>query len=288
MTFGNFEFAVLMAMLVVAVLIGRSIWLGRRRWEPAEWAREMGVELTPRNEAFLRSYIARTRIMRVGGGLIGFFGPAVYSALAGEPPPWPVDFSLLDALAGYLVGAVLAEVTVKRPTAKIPAASLVPRDLGGYLPPRLSTALRVSAAVALVLVPLYSVLPRRESLAGLDGLPPAVILVPTILVILVGVELSQRYIVARSRPLVESDLVQADDAVRSASLHALAGAGIALELLIVSVELLGSATVSDIQLLRWTLPWIALVCFVSSLWSWMHVTRPHKWHDWRTGQGAHA
>lgn len=273
MTLGNLEFVLLALAVVTAALMARSKWVGRGRWQPAQWAQDMGLELTPRNEAFVRSYIARTRSMRMAGGLLGFFAPTVYAAYAGDPPPVPLDFNLLDALAGYLIGAVLAEAAVKRPTTSVRTASLVPRDLDHYLPPMLSTTLRAAATVALVLVPLYIILPARD-VVGSNALPPAVVLIPTILSVWLGVELAQRYIVGRSQPQVERDLVQADDAVRSASLHALAGAGIALELLIVSVQLLGIATISDIQLLRWTLPWVSLGCFGLVLWSWVHVTRP--------------
>lgn len=278
---GAAEWAV---VLVLVLMIGRHVWLGHeRQWRASEWARRMGLELTPRNEAFVRSYIARTRILRIAGGVAGFFAPIVYSAFAGKPPPVPFDFSLIDALAGYLVGAVLAEITIKRPKTAVPTASLVPRDVRDYLPSFYTTTLRLAAAVALGLYPVYVLISGSQRT---DVLPPAMVMASMILAILVGTELLQRYIVGRAQPAVERDLVQADDAVRSASVHALAGAGIALELLIVSVEILGIGVTSDARLLRWTLPWISVICFGVSLGSWQHLTQPHHWQVRHTQPAA--
>jgi hypothetical protein len=270
---------------IAVLLIGRQIWRGQqRRWLPSGWAQEIGLELTPRNEPFVRSYIVRTRILRIAGGVVGFLAPIAYSEFAGGPPPIPFDFILLDALVGYLVGAVLAEITVRRPKTDVPTASLVPRDLHDYLPSFYTRTLRLAAATALGLYPLYVVISGRER----DELPPAIVMVSMILLILLGVELLQRYIVGRPQPAVAADLMRADDAVRSASVHALAGAGIALELLIASVEILGLAVTSDTRLLRWTLPWISVICFGLALGSWQHLTRPYNWQVRRTQREANA
>lgn len=262
-------------ILIAVVLIGRQIWRGqRRRWLPSGWAQELGLELTPRNEPFVRSYVVRTRILRIAGGVAGFLTPIAYRAFTGEPPPVPFDFGLVDALVGYLLGAVLAEVTVRRPKTEVPTASLVPRDVRDYLPSFYTTTLRLAAAAALGLYPLYVVISGPE---GEAELPPAIVMVSMILLILLGVEILQRYIVGRPQPAVETDLVQADDAVRSASVHALAGAGIALELLIAALQILGIGVASDTRLLRWTLPWISVICFGLALGSWQHLTRPYHW-----------
>lgn len=276
--------------LVINILgIGIAIvWSRARRWRPEELARDLGLEITPRNEAFVRSYINRTRILRTAGGVAGLVAAAVYKAITEEEPPEPFDFSLFNGLLGYLLGAVAAELTFTRPSAKLPAASLEPREVAAYLPTALRTTLRISAGAGLVLVPLFVVLPHRESeMARVETLPTA-ILISMILIVLAGVELLQRFIVARPQPAVDVDLLRADDAVRSASLHALAGAGIALELVIVSVEIAAIGSVSDVQLLRWTLPWIALACFLSSLAAWMHVTRPAHWRVRRLPRAATA
>lgn len=277
-------------LAVVAIILGVVVVLlpSKKRWRPEEWARDVGLTVTQRNEAFVRSYIRRTRILRTAGGVAGLVAAAVYTAITEEEPPEPFDFSLFNGLVGYLIGAVAAELTFARPAANVPAASLEPREVAAYLPSAVRTTLRISAAVGLVLVPLFLVLPHRESEMARVEMLPAAILIAMILVVLAGVEILQRFIVARPQPAVDDDLLRADDAVRSVSVHALAGAGIALELVIVSVELAAIATVSDIQILRWTVPWIALVTFLSALAAWMHVTHPSRWRVRRLPHGATA
>lgn len=270
-------------LLLIAAHLGSS-W---RRWQVEEWARSMGLQLTPRNRDFVRSYIRRTRILRTACGVAGLVFAPIYTGFVGEPPPQPFDFGLLNGLVGYLVGAVVAEVLLKRPKARVPTAALVPRDLNDYIPSVLTTTLRVTAAIGLTLLMLYLAIPARVSRTP-EILPPWIVMVAMILVIFVGIELLQRYIVARPQSAVEVDLVQADDAVRSASLHALAGAGIALELIIVAVEIAAIGAISNIQLLRWVLPWIGLACGLVALGSWMHVTRPDHWRVRRTQHRATA
>jgi hypothetical protein len=288
MSLGMFEFVVMAVLLVILGLVVKAAWSGRGRWNPTVWARQMDLQLTPRNEAIVRSYIARTRLLRSTGALLGLFAPWIYQAFVGGPPPVPVDFGLFDALLGYLLGAVIAELTIKRPKADEPSASLVPRELSDYVPSGFITALRLSALVALILVPLYRLLPTRLDLVDLNDFPPELVILPMILLIGFGVEFLQRYIVARSQPAVESDLVDADDAIRSASVHALSGAGIALELLIVSGQLLNLAVVSNLQLLRWTLPALALLTFAIAIGSWVHLTKPFHRGQWHARETTHA
>jgi len=265
-------------LLVVVVAWVLRVRFGRRRWEPERWAHDMGLELTPRNAGLVRSYLARARRWRLGGAVVGFSAPHAYTAVMASRGlaltlPTPFDFDLFDAVVGYLVGALLAELTLVRPTPQVPSAALAPRRLGGYLSTRVSTALRVAAVVGLVLVALSRVLPASRGIG--DDLPGAWLLVAMLLVVLVAVEGLQRYIVGRPQPVVGRDVVDADDAIRAASIHALAGAGLALELIVVSVLLAVIGIVSDIALLRLTLPWLGAACFVLALGSWAYVARPH-------------
>jgi hypothetical protein len=274
MSVGVFELLV-GALVVAAILLALAGGLGR--WEPARWALAVGLQITPRNESFVRSYITRTRRLRLLGAATAVLAALAYAATAQAEPPEPFDFALFDALLGYLIGAVVAEITVSRPRSSVPSASLVPRDVAAYLPAGLRTAFRVSAVVAVLLIPLYLTLPDRERDVARVDMLPSVLVAAMIVIVLVGVELLQRYIVRRPQPAVDEDLLRADDAVRSASVHALAGAGIALELLIVAVELGGIGFVSDIQVLRWTLPWLGMGCFVASILAWVRITHPRRW-----------
>lgn len=267
--------------LVVLALIGREVFhrrVGlRARWEPSTWAESVGLVLTKRNLEFVRSYIRRTQALRIAGGLMGVATPVVYSAYAGEELPAPFDFGLFTGLAGYLLGAVLAEVVVRRARTDPPAALLVPRHVDDYLPAFHSMALRGSAALAVFLFVIYLFIARGGPNDRADAFLSPFVAVPTIVAIVLGVEILQRYIVRQPQPAAESDLVDADDAIRSASVHALAGAGIALELLISSVVILAIGVISDIRLVRWTLPWVAVICLGAALGSWTDLTQPRHW-----------
>lgn len=274
---GAAEVAILSVLLVAVVVVLRVVF-GGRRYEPARWAHDMGIELTSGNEGLVGSYLARTRHWRLGGAVIGFVVPHAYPAFMASRGldltlPSPFDFDLLDAVVGYLIGALLAELTLTRPAPAVRAATLAPRRLDRYLSTRLSAALRVAAGVGLALTVLLRVLPASPEI-GAD-LPSGWLIIAMLLGVLVAVEALQRYIVSRPQPVVDRDVLEADDAIRSASIHALAGAGLALELIVVSGLLVAIGLVSEIQLLRSTLPWLGAGCFVLAIGSWAVVTRPH-------------
>lgn len=277
MNLGGPEVAAL-AVLLVVVAWFIHLRFGGRRWEPERWAQDMGIELTSHGEGLVRSYLARTRRWRLGGAVVGFVTPHAYAAMMASRGldltlPTPFDFDLFDAVLGYLIGAVVAELTLARPTPTAPAAALAPRRLDAYLSSTHSRTLRAATVVGLMLVGLSRVLPASREIG--DELPAAWLLVAMLLVVLVTVEGLQRYIVGRPQPVVDREVVEADDAIRSASVHALAGAGLALELIVVSVLLAVIGVVSAIPLLRATLPWLAVACFALALVSWAYVTRPH-------------
>lgn len=110
MTAGIFELLV-GAVVVAVILLALAGGLGR--WEPAPWASAVGLRLTPGNESFVRSYIVRTRRLRLFGAAVGVILPLAYAAAAGTEPPEPFDFPLFDALLGYLIGALVAEITFR-------------------------------------------------------------------------------------------------------------------------------------------------------------------------------
>lgn len=268
---GLVELAGLATFLLLALVAIRSHW--RHRWVPERWAPEVGLQLTPRSEGLIRSYINRTRVFRIAGGLIGFASPLIYSGYRQEPMPEPLNSYLL-ALAGYLVGALLAELTFKRPRPQRATATLAPRELPQYLPRGLSQALRAGAVLALALVGVYLLVPAREPRVEVARLAGWVLL-PVL--VAMGVEMLQRYIVRRPQPLAETDLVAADDAIRSASVHALAGAGIGLQLLLLGDILHSIGFSTDVQVLRWTLPWMALICVGAAVGAWTDLTKPYRW-----------
>ncbi len=269
---GVVELVAVGTFLLLALVAIRSQW--RHRWLPERWAREAGLELTPRSEGLIRSYVNRTRAFRIAGGLIGFASPLIYAGYTHEPMPGPFGNTFLLALVGYLVGALLAELTFKRPRPERASATLAPRELQHYLPPRLSQTLRFGAVLALALVGVYLLVPVRQPRVDVPRLA-AWALLPV--VVAAGVEMLQRYIVRRPQPLAETDLVAADDAIRSASVHALAGAGIGLLLVLLGDILHSIGFSTDVQVLRWTLPWMALICLGAAVGALTGLTKPYGW-----------
>jgi hypothetical protein len=274
---GGIEIIVLAALLGVAAI---ALWPRLDQRQSIErWAQESGLQLTANNRALVASYLRRTRAFRLVGGLLGLLLPwiVVQSAL-----PKPFDFSLFRALLGYLLGALVAELSFNRPQGEFPSASLVPRSVSDYLAHWYRIALPVCASLGLGLTLWYNTLPDRAS-AGPDAPPPTVVLVVMIVGVWLTVELFQRYIVARRQPAVNLDLVRADDAIRSASIHALAGAGLALELLVASVMLGEVAGTFKNSLVAWSLGSTAVVLFGCALGSWIHLTRPFQRRELHPG-----
>ncbi|MDQ3217708.1 MAG: hypothetical protein M3Q18_07665 [Actinomycetota bacterium] len=268
---GAIEIAVIAAVVGgLAIALWRSL---NERQSVERWARDSGLRLTSDNRAYVAAYLRRTRMFRLVGGLIGLFLP--WLAVTNGPLPKPFDFGLFDALLGYLLGALVAELSFKRPQGEFPSASLVPRSVSDYLARWYRISLRVGAGLGLGLTVWYDTLPDRET-SGPGAPPPAIVLVVMIVGAWLTVELFQRYIVARRQPAVDLDLVRADDAIRSASIHALAGAGLALELLVASVMLGEIAGTFNDTLTTWSLGGAAVVLFGSALGSWFHLTRPFE------------
>ena len=78
-----------------------------------------------------------------------------------------------------------------------------------------------------------------------------------------GLEWVQRWLVRRPQPFVEPALVAADDAIRSQSVHSLAGSGIAVLLLQCGFLLIGFGAYAG-QALAWALGVPGLVLCLSS------------------------
>lgn len=69
---------------------------------------------------------------RTADGLVGFLLPIGYSMLTDRP--FFIDNGLVLILAGYLLGAMAAEIVLNRSGQRAGAALLVPRRLENYLP----------------------------------------------------------------------------------------------------------------------------------------------------------
>jgi hypothetical protein len=100
--------------------------------------------------------------------------------------------------------------------------------------------------------------------------PPAVLrLAGTAVLTAAAIEVLQRWIVRRHRPVSAASLLAADDAIRSQSVHSVAGSGLGILSLVLG-EVTWRLGLSDVQLLRWTIPlvgWLLpLAGFYACLW----------------------
>jgi hypothetical protein len=218
----------LFAFCVVVAIA--AIWISRRtQAEDAElgrWTDATGVGLTPESSLVVQRYLFLSRRCRRVGALVGFLSPWLYSSISGrsiDEGGWALSLMLV----GYLLGALAAEVVVHRAQEPGTTAVMQPRRLVDYLPVRLLTLQRALGVLApAMILPYAFVQPGADidlpgvgtiALFGLGGAAIAVI-----------AEVIERRIVARRQSLADIHDVEVDDALRSTSIHVVAGAGLAL------------------------------------------------------------
>lgn len=248
------------------------------------WAAGHGLSglATGRREVAER-YLRRSRCYRTVGGavpfVIGTVGPAVWAATRGLPAPWPLGlFDVRSWLAGYLAGVLLAEWSWARPHGgPVRSAALVPRRLGTYLPTRVVAGQRLAALAVVALVPLIAWLPaapapaRELALRGSGGaLATAVVAVG----VAVGVELLLRRMVRRPQPVADPVARAVDDALRSASARAAGGAGLAIVLLSLSLQVGNVAVNLGAGPARTAIVGLSWGCAVAALVAWARIGHP--------------
>lgn len=232
-----------------------------------EWADAHALTLTAANRPMVQWYLHTARVLRTWGALAGAFLPSLWAAALGDEVRLPQSWTWV--FVGYLVGALYAELSLVRPVgAARRTASLVPRELEGYLPARLVRLQRGLGVASVAGALLVGFLPygERSDLALLPNSSVVIAMAAVAAGFAVALERLQRWLVQRPQPFVEADLIAADDAIRSQSLHSLAGSGIAVLLLFLST-LCWAMAASDVQVLRWTM-WVpGFFGFLAALWA---------------------
>jgi hypothetical protein len=217
------------------------------------WARAHALRLTAENRLMVRWYLRNARVLRTWGVLAGLFLPSLIALALGlgtsqvpQNPTW--------IFVGYLVGALYAELSLVRPAdPHHRSASLVPRELGDYLPRRLLYAQRALGLLVLVGgVAVWLVPFRDETSFSAANRTPYLLGALAAAAFAWGLERLQGWIVQRPQPFASPSLLAADDAIRSQSVHSLAGSGLAVLLLVFSV-LSVILAMSNVHILRWTM-----------------------------------
>jgi hypothetical protein len=252
------------------------------------WVASANVQLSGQSRETVRRYLTWSRRLRTVGALIGFLVPFAYVRLTGgRDNGWELPLMLV----GYLLGAAIAEVVFNRPRRQAGSALLVPRRLDDYLPAYVIILQRGLAIACVAAALVYATFPHDLALGTLPDplrsfrsvgwLASSLGLVAFgVLGVLLagGIEWLQRMIIGRPQPAVGANELEVDDAMRSSSLHVLAGAGIGLLLNVLAVEVsvfLAALTPSGPSFLRWLLPVIALVLWVASIAFWIDLSKPH-------------
>lgn len=257
--------AVLLAVLLVMAVVAALTLLRPGPAGVDAWAERHGLRLTPGNLAMVSWYLWTASRLRAVGVVAGLVLPplAVWS-LGLSPrvafPYWTWVF------LGYLAGAIYAEVSlVRRGDPARPVAALHPRALSAYVHPQLLRAQRVAGGVAVVIAAAIAVVPNRVPPTQALGRSPAVALTLAAAVFAVGLEVVERWLVTRPQPFDAPDLIAADDAIRSTSLHCVAGSGLAVVLLGIGTGCIWLAG-SDVQILRWTMWAPGVLAWIVALW----------------------
>ena len=266
-------FFLIVAGLIALVVVARGFQVDENYM--AMWADLANVTLTDATRPVVRRYLAWSRRCRAAGGLAGFLAPVIVSAVVGKPEdPGPWAVSLL--VGGYLLGALVAEFVINRPDDRgSGTALLVPRRLSDYLPAYVLVLQRGLAAIALFMVPVYAVLEphARFTTPSVAGAAAFGIGVACLAVL---IEALERRIVGRRQPITDTDDLTLDDAMRSSSLHVLAGAGIAVLNFVASLMVaISIATVASEAVSSAVGIAFILLVLPTSLFFWVHLARPN-------------
>jgi hypothetical protein len=195
-----------------------------------KFARRQCLQVSIDNGPVVIRYLATTRRWRGSGLLVGatatVFWPLFVQWFWPDDAPNHLGVNGLALFAGWFAGAVVAEWRVSTAAAgRRRAAVLEPRRLADYVP-RPSRVVPVAAWVVLAAFELFAlvfVLARHgDRLAPVLGWIALTAVAGTLLAV-VG-----RQVLVRPQRYRAADQIAADDAIRSRSLHVLAGSALAI------------------------------------------------------------
>jgi len=275
--------------LSAVALAGALVWVAMVPSEGriARWSSHYGLRLTDLNSSLVAAYVRRTRSLQVAGGALGWLASPVYIALFRRPFPLTDNWVLL-AVAGYLLGAALGEITFLRtsqPESSVRAAALARRALSDYLPRATVWVMRVLPLTGVSLALIYALVPKNAQ-RTVDPSVAFMIASSLLVVVLAAlIEWFLRTIVARPQSAITSDLLAADEAIRAASIHSLAAAGIAVMLLSIGWAAVSLGDVIASNTLSALLPWLGVACDLGALIVWIGLGHLATW---RVRRGAPA
>lgn len=222
--------ALVATLLCSRYLMATAPPVSRERVE--RFARRQSLAVTVAGGALLIRYLDTTRRWRAGGLLLSAVGSVVLSLLiaalgpAKSPGNWSVSVNFITLFAGWFAGAVVAEWFVSS-SASGPRriATVRARALADYLP----VPTRVLPAGMWLLLGLADVgalvYVAAENPQGLANIISWTVLDIAVAAMLFAVS---RRVLARPQRGTSEDVIETDDAVRSRSLHVLAGSSLTI------------------------------------------------------------
>jgi hypothetical protein len=261
---------------VVAAALVQWTTLGIRL---SGWSRRYGLSVTAENRPRVEHYLRRTRLLQICGAAIGWVAAPLYIALVGRPFPLGDSWVAL-AIGGYLIGAVLAEIIVGRAprgVSRVRSAALVPRMLRDYLPAGSLWAIRVLPAVTLALSVVAALGGRAMQSPDASTVVAVGALAALSIAFSVTIEWLLRAIVARRQPATSRAMIEADDALRASSLHALSAGAVALLMLGVAWALVIIGTIAAPESGGGLLTTLAAVIDVLAMIAWLVLGHPRSW-----------
>jgi hypothetical protein len=197
--------------------------VGRRRLEA--FARRHALDVTAASAVLVVRYLRANWRWRVAG-----ISAAAAAYLADDMHHQRISINLFYALAGWFVGALIAEVVATPYSASRRVASLDRRSPARYVTPRTRRALWVTSGFCFVTALLAAATNDERWRVPLIG----AVLLPAVVVLVA------RHVAVRAQPMSEPDLIAADEAVRAHSLQALYAAAASLLLYLGLPPILGT------------------------------------------------
>ena len=270
-------------LVFASILAAIASW-GVRRADPtavANWAQRYGLALSAPSASKIERYLTWTRRWRMAGAFLGVlaFGKWILLDRMDYPEPGIAPWLIL-AVAGYLIGAMVAEIAlhgihgIEQP--EVSVASLQERRPDMYVSKSAITVLWSVPFLCLVLVPTYLFLADQPHIDSRLGIVAAAAFGG--LALAVTVRQLMLHVVLRPQPAGSDELQQVDNAMRSWSLHAIVGSAVALALILLSVATSELQAALEARYQHSRVDLISIVTLGSlavAAASWFIFSRPH-------------
>lgn len=251
---------IIISILVPLAVVTIAVWGGRKR--RASWADDRDLAPSPDVAALVADYLARRKRLRWASALVALVAVNLLAWMVTAEARVRLD--LLPLMGTYVLGTVLAELTLTRPRGAQPAASLSVRAVDQYLAPGWTWALRsTAAAAALGWLSVVVLVDEPDRSVAVPSPQWAIVGAVLALGAALAAETVVRAIVRRPQPAANPAVLAADDAIRSDSSHAITGAALGFAVMWVGGPLM-----------VWTdaVP-LGLVTTLAGLYAWLRCAR---------------